>query len=297
MVENRPVYGCFSVISKPIRPVARVLPRGFPAQCPGRRPRGGRGRLRRQSRTRGPDPGGGSPPVPGRGSARWADGGVRGDPAPVGTGHGPPDVPRAGGYPSRRLRVPRVDPRGPRGSRLAGERGGGCGQLHGRAPGQDGTGFRPADRGPVGVRLPGRHPDRAQQRPGPVRRGDLSGAGRDRPLSAQHPRRPWRGGPAQHGSGRIPPQRLGAPRHARQRLGMVPGLVRPLPRRGGDRSRRPRRRHHPGAPRRQLGFPARDHRSARRHGAPPGYDAYSGYGFRVACPASAGDAAGREAAP
>lgn len=45
------------------------------------------------------------------------------------------------------------------------------------------------------------------------------------------------------------------------------------------------------------GFPARDHRSARRHGAPPGYDAYSGYGFRVACPASAGDAAGREAAP
>lgn len=32
------------------------------------------------------------------------------------------------------------------------------------------------------------------------------------------------------------------------------------------------------------GYPARDHRSARRHGTPPGYNAYSGYGFRVACP-------------
>ena len=32
------------------------------------------------------------------------------------------------------------------------------------------------------------------------------------------------------------------------------------------------------------GYPARDHRSARRHGAPPGYGSYSGYGFRVACP-------------
>jgi formylglycine-generating enzyme required for sulfatase activity len=32
------------------------------------------------------------------------------------------------------------------------------------------------------------------------------------------------------------------------------------------------------------GYSARHHRSARRHGAPPSYDAYSGYGFRVACP-------------
>ncbi len=45
------------------------------------------------------------------------------------------------------------------------------------------------------------------------------------------------------------------------------------------------------------GFPARDHRSARRHGAPPGYDAYSGYGFRVACPAPPEGAAERGTGP
>lgn len=46
------------------------------------------------------------------------------------------------------------------------------------------------------------------------------------------------------------------------------------------------------------GYPARDHRSARRHAAPPDYDAYSGYGFRVACPVPSGDAvAGGETVP
>lgn len=45
------------------------------------------------------------------------------------------------------------------------------------------------------------------------------------------------------------------------------------------------------------GYPARDHRSARRHGAPPGYDAYSGYGFRVACPVPPVSAASRTEVP
>ena len=78
-----------------------------------------------------------------------------------------------------------------------------------------------ADGGRVGVRVPRRHGDRFRDRrrdhnrPGQLRRQDRWPAGRSGRVALEDDPR-----------GRVPAQRLGPPRHARQRLGMVRGLVR-----------------------------------------------------------------------
>ena len=121
-----------------------------------------------------------------------------------------------------------------------------------------------ADRGGMGIRLPGRHDHRVplrrrrHERPGQLRR------------QLHLRRRPARSVPREDDSSRqLRAQPLGPPRYARQRPGMVPGLVRRLfPCRRRNRSARWRKRRFPGAARRFLarlpgGLPIRRPPSAR----------------------------------
>jgi hypothetical protein len=127
------------------------------------------------------------------------------------------------------------------------------GVLHevvGAAGREEGGAGLPAPHGSrVGIRLPRRHDDRVPLRQFPfVPAGEL----RRRP-SLRHRRE----GAAhrQDGPGRlVPAECLGALRHARQRLGVVPGRPTPLHCQRGGRSQRPSNgRRPPRAPRRQLG--------------------------------------------
>ena len=120
----------------------------------------------------------------------------------------------------------------------------------------------PADGGAVGVRLPRRHDHRDRLR--------RSRAPRRRQLqdrSAARWRRPAVAG-TRHAGRRLPRQRLGPPRHVRQRLRMVPRLVsrhaagRRRSRRAGEGRAEPRRQLLAGPPRRARG-------TTKRTGAAP----------------------------
>ena len=117
----------------------------------------------------------------------------------------------------------------------------------------DGLGVPAADRGPVGVRLPGRDDDGHRvRRQAQQQAGELQGQAVQRGPSRG---RRWAGGQGRQ----LPGQRLGPARHARQHLRVVPGLVSPE----AARRRRPR----PARPRRR---PEPDGTSRGRGGAAPG---------------------------